>query len=309
MQFDARNSVNQQLDIKFANNIQVFIKREDLLHPNISGNKFRKLKYNLMAARKAGCQTLLTFGGAYSNHIAAVAAAGDEFGFHTIGIIRGEELVDKITDNAIHNPTLALAQQHGMQFKFISRADYRDKTKPEFIEQLKHEFGEFYFIPEGGSNCLAVQGCSEILTAQDQQQFDYVCCAVGTGGTIAGVIESSNPRQTILGFPALKGDFLQAAIEQWTPKINWQLISDYHFGGYAKTTPELLQFVQDFKQKTTIEIEPIYTGKMLFGLFDLIDKGYFAANSQILAIHTGGLQGNLSTRFKRKEYPTHAAAK
>lgn len=297
MQFDASNSVNQQLDIKFANNIQVFIKREDLLHPNISGNKFRKLKYNLMAARKAGYQTLLTFGGAYSNHIAAVAAAGYEFGFNTIGIIRGEELADKINNNAIHNLTLSLAQQYGMHFKFISRADYRDKTKPEFIEQLKQEFGEFYLIPEGGSNTLAVQGCSEILTKQDKQQFDYICCAVGTCGTISGVIESSSNRQTVFGFPALKGDFLRAEIEQWTSKTNWKLINDYHFGGYAKTTPELLQFVQDFKQKTNIEIEPIYTGKMLFGLFDLIDKGYFAANSQILAIHTGGLQGNLSSKF------------
>ena len=297
MQFDASNSVNQQLDIKFANNIQVFIKREDLLHPHISGNKFRKLKYNLMAARKAGYQTLLTFGGAYSNHIAAVAAAGDKFGFNTIGIIRGEELEDKINGNAIHNPTLALAHQHGMRFKFISRADYRDKTKPKFIEQLQHEFGEFYLIPEGGSNTLAVQGCSEILTEQDKQQFDYICCAVGTGGTISGVIESSSNRQTVFGFPALKGDFLRAEIEQWTSKTNWKLVNNYHFGGYAKTMPELLQFVQDFKQKTNIEIEPIYTGKMLFGLFDLIDKGYFAANSQILAIHTGGLQGNLSSKF------------
>ena len=300
MRFDASNSVNQQLDIKFANNINVFIKREDLLHPHISGNKFRKLKYNLMAARKAGYQTLLTFGGAYSNHIAAVAAAGDEFGFNTIGIIRGEELADKINDNAIYNPTLSLAQQHGMHFKFISRADYRDKTKPEFIEQLKQEFSEFYLIPEGGSNTLAVQGCSEILTEHDKQQFDYICCAVGTGGTIAGVIECSSNRQTVLGFPALKGDFLRAEIEQWTSKTNWKLINNYHFGGYAKTTPELLNFIADFKQETNIEVEPIYTGKMLFGLFDLIDKGYFAASSQILAIHTGGLQGNLSTRFSTK---------
>lgn len=293
MQFDTSHSVNQALDIQFAHNIQVFIKREDLLHPQISGNKFRKLKYNVMEAKNLGYHTLLTFGGAYSNHIAAVAAAGHAFGIRTIGIIRGEELADKINSNS----TLSLAQQHGMQFKFISRADYRDKNNPEFIKQLQHEFGEFYLIPEGGSNTLAVQGCSEILTAHDKQQFDYVCCAVGTGGTIAGVIESSNPRQTILGFPALKGDFLQAEIEQWTHKTNWQLINNYHCGGYAKTTPALLNFVKEFKQTTTIEIEPIYTGKMLFGLFDLIEKGYFPANSQILAIHTGGLQGNLSDRF------------
>lgn len=293
MLFDACPSVNQPLDIQFAHNIRLFIKREDLLHAHISGNKFRKLKYNLIAARQAGYHTLLTFGGAYSNHIAAVAAASHAFGFRTIGIIRGEELADKINSNS----TLSLAQQHGMQFKFISRADYRDKNNPEFIKQLQHEFGEFYLIPEGGTNHLAVQGCREILTDQDKQQFDYVCCAVGTGGTIAGMIESSLDQQMVLGFPALKGDFLQAEIEQWTQKTNWQIMSDYHCGGYAKTTPALLQFVADFKQKTNIEIEPIYTGKMLMGTFDLIQKGYFPANSQILAIHTGGLQGNLSGRF------------
>ncbi len=287
------NSFNEQLSIHFANNIRVFMKREDLLHPQISGNKFRKLKYNLHEAQKLGQKTLLTFGGAYSNHIAAVAASGHEFGFHTIGIIRGEELAAKINDN----PTLALAQQQGMQLEFISRADYRHKAEPEFIQQLQQQFGQFYLIPEGGTNALAVQGCTEILTIDDKQQFDYVCCAVGTGGTITGIIESSTVQQTILGFPALKGDFLQTEIEKWTSKTNWKLIENYHFGGYAKATPELLQFVQEFKVQTGIDIEPIYTGKMLFGLFDLIEKGYFTANSQILAIHTGGLQGNLSQTF------------
>lgn len=294
MLFGASNSVNQRLPILFGNNIQVFIKREDLLHTQISGNKFRKLKYNLMQAQKLGHTTLLTFGGAYSNHIAAVAAVGFEFGFSTIGVIRGEELADKINNN----PTLSLAQKQGMQFRFISRTDYRHKTSPEFIKQLESEFGEFYLIPEGGTNHLAVQGCREILTEQDKQQFDYICCAVGTGGTIAGIIESSSNQQKVLGFPALKGDFLQADIAQWTQKTNWQLMPDYHCGGYAKTTPALLQFIANFKQKTNIEIEPIYTGKMLFGIFDLIEEGFFPANSQILAIHTGGLQGNLSGRFK-----------
>lgn len=293
MRFDANNSVNEQLDIPCPNNISVFIKREDLLHPQISGNKFRKLKYNLHAARQLGYQSLLTFGGAYSNHIAAVAAAGHKFGFNTIGIIRGEELLGKINDN----PTLRLAQQQGMRLVFISRADYRRKTEPNFIQALQNQFGEFYLIPEGGTNALAVQGCTEILTAQDKQQFDYICCAVGIGGTIAGLIESSTDQQMVLGFPALKGDFLQAEIQQWTQKTNWELVPGYHWGGYAKTTPALLQFVQDFYGQNGIEIEPVYTGKMLFGIFDLIQQGYFPAHSQILVIHTGGLQGNLSTRF------------
>ena len=293
MRFDANNSVNEQLAIPFPNKISVFIKREDLLHSQISGNKFRKLKYNLIKARQLNQRTLLTFGGAYSNHIAAVAAAGHEFGFNTIGMIRGEELLGKINDN----PTLRLAQQQGMRLVFISRADYRRKTEPNFIQALQNQFGEFYLIPEGGTNALAVQGCTEILTAQDKQQFDYICCAVGTGGTIAGLIESSTDQQMVLGFPALKGDFLQAEIQQWTQKTNWELVPGYHWGGYAKTTPALLQFVQDFYGQNGIEIEPVYTGKMLFGIFDLIQQGYFPAHSQILVIHTGGLQGNLSTRF------------
>ncbi len=283
-----QSSENQKLSFTFPHGITLSIKREDQLHPTISGNKFRKLKYNLIAARQQGCNTLLTFGGAYSNHIAAVAAAGSEHGFKTIGMIRGEEIADKIQDN----PTLKLAQAQGMQLHFVSRTDYRRKANSDFIEHLKQQFGEFYLIPEGGTNALAVQGCEEILTEQDKQDFDYICCAVGTGGTIAGMINASSKQQKILGFPALKGDFLAEEIKQWTTRTNWDLCLDYHFGGYAKTTPELLEFIQDFQTKTNIEIEPIYTGKMLFGILDLIERGYFPANSRILAIHTGGLQGN-----------------
>lgn len=287
------SSENQRLPFIFPHGITLSLKREDRLHPAISGNKFRKLKYNLIAARQQGFRALLTFGGAYSNHIAAVAAAGFELGFKTIGIIRGEELADKIQDN----PTLQLAKAQGMQLHFVTRTDYRHKGDHEFLEQLKRQFGEFYLIPEGGTNQLAIQGCEEILTEQDKQDFDYICCAVGTGGTIAGMINSSSIQQKILGFPALKGDFLANEIKQWTTRTNWDLCLNYHFGGYAKTTPDLLEFIQNFQTKTDIEIEPIYTGKMLFGIFDLIEKGYFPANSRILAIHTGGLQGNQSERF------------
>ena len=287
--------INQHLPLSFPRGIQLHLKRTDLIPPTISGNKFYKLKYNLIEAKAQGLTSLLTFGGAYSNHIAATAAAGHEYGFHTIGIIRGEELAEKIQDN----PTLRQAQDNGMQLHFISRSEYRRKADVDFIEQLKSKFGAFYLIPEGGTNSLAVKGCEEILTEQDKQDFDYVCCAVGTGGTIAGIINSSNDTQKILGFPALKGDFLFDEIKQWTTRSNWDLCLDYHFGGYAKTTPELLQFIEQFQQQTGIEIEPIYTGKMLFGIFDLIERGYFPANSKILAIHTGGLQGNLSSKFKQ----------
>ena len=191
-------------ELKLSNTISVFIRREDLIHPYVSGNKLRKLKYNLAQAKAENQKTLLTFGGAFSNHIAATAYAGAAEGFKTIGIIRGEELQSEVLDN----PTLKFAQECGMQFKFISREDYRHKTEDYFIENLKQEFGHFYLVPEGGTNILAVKGCQEILSAEDAQ-YDFVCCAVGTGGTISGLINSVLPHQKVLGFPALKGDFFK----------------------------------------------------------------------------------------------------
>jgi 1-aminocyclopropane-1-carboxylate deaminase len=289
-------SVNQSLPLLLPQGIQLYLKRTDLVHPTISGNKFYKLKNNLIEAKAQGATTLLTFGGAYSNHIAATAAAGHAYDLRTIGIIRGEELRDKIDQN----PTLRQAQTLGMQLHFISRSDYRRKADIDFIQRLASIFGAFYMIPEGGTNRLAVQGCEDILTSSDQQDFDYICCAVGTGGTIAGIINSSSDQQKILGFPALKGNFFADEIKRWTTRSHWELCLDYHFGGYAKTAPELLAFIVEFERNTDIKIEPIYTGKMLFGIFDLIERGYFPENSRILAIHTGGLQGNLSTRLQSK---------
>lgn len=268
------------------NGITVAIRREDLIHPFVSGNKFRKLKYNLLQAKVENRTTLLTFGGAFSNHIAAVAFAGKENNFKTIGIIRGDELHDKIQEN----PTLKFAQENGMQFEFVSRSDYSNKEKPEFIDQLKQKFGSFYLIPEGGTNDLAIKGCEEILTLEDSQ-FDYICCAVGTGGTISGLINSALPAQKVLGFPALKGDFLQEEICKFAKTDNWQLITDYHFGGYGKMNLELIHFINNFLESNKIPLDPVYTSKMAFGILDLIDKNYFPANSKILMIHTGGLQG------------------
>lgn len=294
--------VNQVIPLKdfLMTNCKLVIKREDLLHPDISGNKFRKLKYNLMDARKKGYKTLLTFGGAYSNHIAAVAASGKEFGFKTIGVIRGEELINKVDTN----PTLLFAQECGMRFHFISREAYRKKNQLDFIESLKSKFSDFYLIPEGGTNELAVKGCKEILTKEDKE-FDYVCTAVGTGGTIAGIIESSNTNQTILGFSALKGTFQELDIKKYTDKSNYRILDDYCFGGYAKINLELIEFINDFKEKTNIQIDPIYTGKMFFGIFDLFKKGYFKEGSSVLAIHTGGLQGikGMNNLLRRKNLP------
>lgn len=290
-------SNNQKISLE-KTTISLYIKREDLLHPYVSGNKLRKLKYNLLQAKNENKQTLLTFGGAFSNHILAVAAAGKEQGFETIGIIRGEELQDKISEN----PTLQKAQDFGMVFEFVGREIYREKNNPEFIQQLAEKFGDFYLIPEGGTNDLAVKGCEEILTVNDEK-FDYICCAVGTGGTISGLINCSKNSQQVLGFPALNGDFLREDICKFVSKLNWDLITAYHFGGYAKVSEELILFINEFYQKHKIPLDPIYTGKMMFGVMDLIDKNYFPENSKILVIHTGGLQGiaGMNNLLKQKK--------
>jgi 1-aminocyclopropane-1-carboxylate deaminase len=295
MNFKTELSINQpvNLDLKFG--VQLFVKREDQIHPFISGNKFRKLKYNLEEAKILGFKTLLSFGGAFSNHITAVAAAGKEFGFNTIGVIRGEELVKEIE----HNPTLKFAGKCGMQFKFVTREVYRNKTSEHFIEGLRAEFGDFYLLPEGGTNTIAVKGCEEILTEKDKD-FDYICCSVGTGGTVSGLINGSKPSQQILGFSSLKGDFLKEDIGKFVEKKNWQLVTNYHFGGYAKINETLISFINEFKSKNQIPLDPIYTGKMMFGIFDLIEKGFFPKGSKILAIHTGGLQGIEGMNLKLK---------
>lgn len=293
--------MNQNVPILLPHGIRLTIKREDLLHPHISGNKFRKLKYNVLEAKEQGKTALLTFGGAYSNHIAAAAAAGKEYGFATIGIIRGEELVDKIGDN----PTLSFAEDCGMKFKFISREDYRRKSEPEFLDALKAEFGDCYILPEGGTNALAVKGCEEILTANDED-FTHICLAVGTGGTISGVINAALPQQCVIGFPALKNVALWDDIRTFATNNNWKLAEDYHFGGYGKVTEELITFINNFFDETGIPLDPIYTGKMVFGVIDLAQQGFFPENARILLIHTGGLQGiqGMNQLLTKKKLPT-----
>jgi len=288
-----KNSSIQQIHLSEIcdNEISLFIKREDELHPFISGNKYRKLKYNLIEASNQKQHTLVTFGGAYSNHISATAAAGFEYNFKTIGIIRGDELATNLEQTLKNNPTLKFASEHNMKFHFVSRSDYRNKTTPEFIEKLKEKFGDFYLVPEGGTNNLAVKGCEEILNKKDKQ-YDVICCSIGTGGTISGLINSSKNHQNVIGFPALKGDFLQNEIKKYVlTNYNWSLNTNYHFGGYAKVSEELITFINNFKRETQIPLDPVYTGKMMFGIVDLIKKNYFKKGTKILAIHTGGLQG------------------
>jgi len=270
--------------------VKAYVLRLDLIHPTIGGNKYFKLKYNLEQAKAEGKKTILSFGGAFSNHIAALAAAGQEFGFNTIGIIRGDELSDE------SNPTLSLAKQNGMQFHFVDRETYRKKDDVDYIESLKQKFGNFYLVPEGGSNGLAVKGCLEIKN-HIPFNFDAIMCACGTGGTIAGIALSLNEFQTAIGIPVLKGaEFLEQEIlklqSEHYKNLAPQLIYDYHFGGYAKTSPELLEFMDLFQSEFSIPLDKIYTSKLMVAFFDLLKKNFFKSNSTIILVHTGGIQGN-----------------
>ena len=271
-------------------NISLLVKREDLNHLYLSGNKWHKLKYNLEEAKNRNKDTLLTFGGAYSNHIYAVAAAGKIFDFKTIGIIRGEE-------HKPLNPTLSFASENGMNLYYFDRLSYRKKESPEILEKLKKIFGDFYHLPEGGSNSLAVKGCSEIMN-KINVDFDYICCPCGTGGTFAGLVTRLNRNKFALGFAVLKGaSFLKLNVKTYLKSLdieklnNWDINLDYHFGGYGRFNKELLEFTKKFNSSTQIPVEPIYTGKMFYGIFDLINKGFFKEGTKIVALHTGGLQG------------------
>jgi 1-aminocyclopropane-1-carboxylate deaminase len=269
--------------------ISIDIKREDKIHPQVSGNKFRKLKYNLLKALNENYKCILTYGGAFSNHISATAAAAKINGLKSIGVVRGEEIKEKFENDLEHNPTLAFAKAQGMQLHFISREDYRLKDDISEINKLKNRFGDFYRIPEGGTNDLAVRGCEEILN-DDDEKYDVISCCVGTGGTIAGIINASKLNQQIYGFSALKGH-QHKEIRKYVNMNNFRIIEDDEFGGYAKTNDSLVEFINSFYRCTSIKLDPVYTGKMFFKLFKMIEQNHFKNGTKILAIHSGGLQG------------------
>lgn len=279
------NVLTEKINFHNEFNIELYIKREDLIHPIISGNKYRKLKYNLFEAIKLNKKGILTFGGAFSNHIVATAYAAKLNQLQSIGIIRGDELAHEPLNHSLKH-----AQSDGMHLIFVNRNEYRQKNNADYLSKLSLQYLDFYIIPEGGTNDLAIKGCEEILTPKDKI-FDYICCSVGTGGTISGLINSSYENQQIIGFPALKEDFSHIELEKYSKKTNWQLVRDYHFGGYAKHDDELIKFINDFNKNFNIPLDPIYTGKMVFGVFDKINQGFFKPKSKILMIHTGGLQG------------------
>jgi 1-aminocyclopropane-1-carboxylate deaminase len=264
--------------------LRLLLKREDLNHPYVSGNKWWKLKYNLQAANESPQKTVVTYGGAYSNHIFSTAAAASELGLGSIGIIRGEETPPL-------NPTLLFAKEKGMELRYISREAYR--LKHEEYENFRRQ--GYCVIPEGGSNILAVKGVMEFVQKLGDD-YDYLCCPVGTGGTLAGLVRGADRSKKIVGFSALKGgQFLSGEIQklgtgQKMEDTKWQLMHDFHFGGYAKTTPELLKFIEQFYRDHALPLDFIYTGKMMAGIYDLIRKGFFPKGATILALHTGGLQ-------------------
>jgi len=290
--------------------IELFMKRDDLIHPEISGNKWRKLKYNLLKAESQNKKLLITLGGAYSNHIAATAALGKEFGIQTKGIIRGDEFKEL-------NPTLQKAKDNGMDLEFISREHYAERNEEWFKQEVLERHEQAQFIPEGGANFLGMQGCTEILS-EINIDFNYLCTSAGTGTTASGLSMGLKEEQKLLVFPALKGGaFLKEEIEK---QLYWALLDeettkeqsdkieffcDYHFGGYAKVNEELIAFMRSFYSETKIKLDPIYTAKMVFGVYDLIEKNHFKKDDKIILIHTGGLQGiaGIESKIKEKIYP------
>jgi 1-aminocyclopropane-1-carboxylate deaminase len=279
--------------------VTLHVKRLDLLHPHVQGNKWYKLKYNIDRALASEHKTLLTFGGAWSNHIYATAAAGKLAGLHTIGIIRGEEPSD-------YSNTLRFAKEQGMELKFVSRLDYEERATEEFKAWLHDEYGSFHLVPEGGSNYYGVNGCMEILTDTDLLTYSHVACACGTGATLAGMLLGSKGQSKFIGFSALKGgDFLRDEVikhieyflmdrelaEEY--RSQFTIETAYHFGGYGKWNDELIAFIKEMEQKHHLPLDQVYTGKALYGLLKKIEDGEFDPESNVLFIHTGGLQGRL----------------
>ena len=278
-------------DILERSGVRLLVKREDLNHPHASGNKWWKLKYNLEECVSSGHDTLLTFGGAYSNHIFATAAAAYELGLKSIGIIRGEETRPL-------NHTLSFAQEKGMMLQYVSREDYRHKTEENFIKKLHEQFGDFYLIPEGGTNELAIKGCEEFAKKlRAEIDFDCVYLPVGTGGTMTGIIAGLEGEKQVIGISILKnGEFLNSVIDRCLTEgysksyQNWSVLTSYDHGGYAKVTPELTAFIDKMQVTHNLPLDKVYTGKLMSAIVEEIKRGVVKKGATVLAIHTGGLQ-------------------
>jgi len=290
------NNYIQHIDSLFLKkkNIYLGVKRDDLLHPLISGNKWRKLKYNLTHMRKLNKTELLTFGGAFSNHVHACAAAGKEFNIKTHAIIRGPELDD-------NNPTIQFAKQCGMQLHVVNRIEYRLRQDEQYLTKLQARFPNAFILPEGGTNEHALLGCKELV--HTLPEHDYLVCPTGSGGTLAGLIEGSEQSTQVLGIAVLKqAQYLIDDIKKLSNKAknqnNWQLLTDHHDGGYGKFSSALWTFCQNMKHTYNLPLEPIYSGKMMYALWQLIEQDYFTPGSKIIAVHTGGLQGLNGLKYR-----------
>ena len=271
--------------------LNVYIKRDDLIHPIISGNKWRKLKGNLAEAKRLNKTGILSFGGAYSNHIHALAYACHQHRLSSIGVIRGEQHYQD-------NFTLAWARHWQMQLKFVDRQTYRKRQEDVYLAKLSATFPDHFIVPEGGTNPFALSGVGEIISELEQQlDYDTIMLPVGSGGTISGLINADHNQHNILGVAVLKqSEYLLGEIAQLLPPSarsykNWQLLSQYHGGGYAKFSPQHAQQIREVINESQVPFEPVYSGKMLLALIDLVESGYFPAHHTIVLLHTGGLQG------------------
>ncbi|MGA8726009.1 MAG: pyridoxal-phosphate dependent enzyme [Acidimicrobiales bacterium] len=264
------------------------LKRDDLIDAEITGNKARKLKYNCDEVARLGFPKVVTVGGAYSNHLLATAVAGARLGFSTIGLVRGEEHLPL-------NEILAEAKDRGMTFEYIDRTRYRDRNSDQFIQWIHDEFGsDCFYVPEGGSNCLGLKGAAEIVP-EITEPFDVICCSCGTGGTLAGIVTALPPQARAIGISALKGgEFLVSDVERLLTTCRkvasgpWEINTEFHFGGFAKQPQELRDFAADFAGRTGIDLDPVYEGKMMFGLLAMIRRGDFPSGTTIVAVHGGG---------------------
>ena len=304
MNWFERNSKSEVQEIhlpsSLGSGISLNVLREDQLFDAVSGNKFRKLRYSISDAIEQGNGQVLSFGGAFSNHIAALASASRLSGIRSIGVIRGEELAGRPL-----NPTLSYAKAQGMELHFISRAAYRLKEEPGFLRDLTERFGDPYIIPEGGTAPMAIKGCAEIWESVPSG-FDRLCVAVGTGGTLAGLVAGCpDARIELIGYSALAGTFQKEVVASYTKAINYRITDRFNFGGYAKIDADLVRFINEFRLRHGIALDPVYTGKMMYGIYQEIQEGSIPKNTRILAVHTGGLQGiaGMNERLKRMNLP------
>lgn len=293
MLFDISNAGIEPLqdDLFLKKQVTVSVLRLDKIHPVVSGNKLFKLHYFLQEALQSSCKTILTFGGAYSNHLAAAAYACSLLGLKSIGVVRGEEPAEL-------SHTLLQCMNDGMQLKFISRQQYAGNDRAEFIQSLKNEYGECIVVPEGGYHPLGAQGAALIMELIPEN-YSHICTAMGTATTMAGLLLGADPLQKIIGIPVLKGitdteERLQHLTGHKTLPGNFELLNDYHFGGYARKNDELIQFMNQCRQQYQLPLDSVYTAKMFYAVTDQVKKDHFPRGSNILCLHTGGLQGNRS---------------